>query len=624
MIQAIKAKDQERNPERLLQLKRICDMLLAAGYFRARVPVLSPFDKVVGGLVWGITASNVDLDVDIIFKENSTIGERVRLSEQIVKALVRMKCPHPLQPQQIQGLDYPPLFKATKWLVSRVIEIRAETQSRMRQQAEFNFDKTLRFPSDSMEAGSEYMARVLSANPPVRKYKKQDGAHISSLLASAEATLLEYGERFYSSASFADPKENKKKSKNDASSTDPNFEKMRSKLESAQGGRPKGKEDKGEAKKSEEEEMKRQNELKNQLDELGEGTGVSASGAGSLILDNAEQIKQAIKQYEEESQKASLDVTGKQGLHAQFRRLEAALLRQIDDLKSQVQGIKPDYQAAKSALGASKKAKEDQDAKLKRLKEVISEQEDQESKVENKSMLDKLKGLVAVNEMLKNQEAAFKQSCLEQKKEWERKLKSLQTGADDDQTRRMLEIERLYDKDLTKYNKLRGLLSKKNLQIARVTRQIDAIPTRAELLQYQRRFVELYELVSNKLVETRKYFELYNMLEEKHRYMVNEVELLNAISKSVPKLMTSSSGQEQLGQKFDSIIKGMLGSQGQVERRFQSEKTKCDLLADKHKKLLQKQRSYFQAVKEFQEECVKNEKLQGAIEMLEPEQDQGE
>ena len=74
----IRAKDKEKNPERLLQLKRICDMLIAAGYFRARVPVLSPFDKVVGGLVWGITASNVDLDVDIIFQEKfGDIGRKL-------------------------------------------------------------------------------------------------------------------------------------------------------------------------------------------------------------------------------------------------------------------------------------------------------------------------------------------------------------------------------------------------------------------------------------------------------------------------------------------------------------------------------------------------------------------
>ncbi len=78
-------------------------MLLAAGYFRARLATLSPFDKVVGGMVWSITASGVEVGVDILFQENSTIGDRIKLSEQLVKALLYMKCPLPLQSHQIQG-----------------------------------------------------------------------------------------------------------------------------------------------------------------------------------------------------------------------------------------------------------------------------------------------------------------------------------------------------------------------------------------------------------------------------------------------------------------------------------------------------------------------------------------
>ena len=43
-----------------------------------------------------------------------------------------------------------------------------------------------------------------------------------------------------------------------------------------------------------------------------------------------------------------------------------------------------------------------------------------------------------------------------------------------------------------------SVLAKKNQDIAAVLRQIDDIPTRAELLQYERRFVELYHLVRSK------------------------------------------------------------------------------------------------------------------------------
>lgn len=39
----------------------IVELLLSAGYFRARISGLSPFDKVIGGLAWAITASSICL-----------------------------------------------------------------------------------------------------------------------------------------------------------------------------------------------------------------------------------------------------------------------------------------------------------------------------------------------------------------------------------------------------------------------------------------------------------------------------------------------------------------------------------------------------------------------------------
>jgi hypothetical protein len=64
----------ERDPERLLALKKITDFLLAGGYFRVRIPSLSPFDKVIGGLCWAITSSGVGVDIDLLFQEQLQIG----------------------------------------------------------------------------------------------------------------------------------------------------------------------------------------------------------------------------------------------------------------------------------------------------------------------------------------------------------------------------------------------------------------------------------------------------------------------------------------------------------------------------------------------------------------------
>ena len=45
--------------------QQILELLLTGGYFRARINGISPFDKILGGLAWAISACNVDVDIDV-------------------------------------------------------------------------------------------------------------------------------------------------------------------------------------------------------------------------------------------------------------------------------------------------------------------------------------------------------------------------------------------------------------------------------------------------------------------------------------------------------------------------------------------------------------------------------
>ena len=67
---------------------------------------------------------------------------------------------------------------------------------------------------------------------------------------------------------------------------------------------------------------------------------------------------------------------------------------------------------------------------------------------------------------------------------------------------------------MSKYDRLRQLVAERNLTIASNMRIIDDIPTRTELIQYERRFTELYQQVAVKLGENKKYVKMYNTLEE--------------------------------------------------------------------------------------------------------------
>ncbi len=128
--------------EQAFTMQQIQDMLMAAGYFRARIQGLDPFDKVVGGMSWGITASGVPVDIDVNFKENARIGEKIAISERLCIALAEMGCPFPIQPQQIQGLSLgcKPLFPVIQWLVKAVYDHRRLTGDVVRNYSNFLYD----------------------------------------------------------------------------------------------------------------------------------------------------------------------------------------------------------------------------------------------------------------------------------------------------------------------------------------------------------------------------------------------------------------------------------------------------------------------------------------------------
>ncbi|KAL0625705.1 Coiled-coil domain-containing protein 93 [Plecturocebus cupreus] len=205
--------DEEQN----VKLTEILELLVAAGYFRARIKGLSPFDKVVGGMTWCITTCNFDVDVDLLFQENSTIGQKIALSEKIVVVLPRMKCPHQLEPHQIQGMDFIHIFPVVQWLVKRAIETKEEMGDYIRSYSVSQFQKTYSLPEDDdfikrKEKAIKTVVDLSEVYKPRRKYKRHQGAEeLLDEESRIHATLLEYGRRYgFSRQSKTEKAEDKK------------------------------------------------------------------------------------------------------------------------------------------------------------------------------------------------------------------------------------------------------------------------------------------------------------------------------------------------------------------------------------------------------------------------------
>ena len=83
-------------------------------------------------MVFCIEACDFQVDVDLLFNENLSIGQKISLTEKIVQVLPLMKCPCEIEPHQIQGLDFISIFPVIQWLVKRSVENRAEKAERLK------------------------------------------------------------------------------------------------------------------------------------------------------------------------------------------------------------------------------------------------------------------------------------------------------------------------------------------------------------------------------------------------------------------------------------------------------------------------------------------------------------
>ena len=161
------------DPERIELYNKIVESLINAGYFRARINSLEPFDKILGGMAWILTGCFYDIDIE--FKDEMNLTEKIRVSEKICGGLKAINYPMNLNPVQIQGLDLKPLYECLQWLQKRLLETRDERNA-LNKKISINFyDKEYIEPSEDQLKLSNDTDEMLSAKynslKENRKYK---------------------------------------------------------------------------------------------------------------------------------------------------------------------------------------------------------------------------------------------------------------------------------------------------------------------------------------------------------------------------------------------------------------------------------------------------------------------
>jgi len=596
--------------EQGLKFEETIELLLAAGYFRARIKGLSPFDKIVGGMVWCITTCDFDVDVDLLFQENSTIGQKIALTEKIVAVLPRMKCPHRIEPHQIQGLDFIHIFPVIQWLVKHAIATREERGDKIREYSLRQFHKNHRMPQDDekterMKLSVKTIKTVQEAYMPKRVLKKPIDLIHADEETQVQSTLLEYGRRFGFSKSS--------KSEKDV--------KMQEKAKKAGLLNESSENEKNDAEEVLEEQRK--------LEMLLQGMSgadmkevLSSRLVGSIVGLQADEIVQMAEEYASKQallQEAGSQKAGKIDVKQMHERKVAAVKKAIQNEEKRLEETKRDLDEALKTLEEEKVGYEEL---VESQKEAVNAIEvlEKEEQGQNKVILDKLRGLVAMNESIKKQEQEFKAQCKEEMISLQESIEKLKKDVSTDETeeseRYKMMLEQL-EKDKDKLQKIRLLAAKRNRDIASVQWKIDDVPARAELNQYQQRFIELYNHVAATHKETKQFYTLYNTLDDTKLYLEKEVNLLTSIHDSFQQAVKASSGsKDQFLEQLENIQAGVVKNMGSVDKRKRNEKMKRDTLNDQYLEVVEQQRLYFKNIKDFKEECRRSEVLQAKLNAL--------
>jgi len=550
--------------------QQILELLLTGGYFRARINGISPFDKILGGLAWAISASNVDVDIDV-FQETAALGQKLKIGESVVRSLVKMQCPYPLQTYQIKGLDYINIFPVVQWLVKKVIETRMETGDTARRFSEYEYSRVMPMEKDKdvvRPQQVEFVHELREKYMPQRHFKRH-----RKVQPTSTRTLLEYG----------------------------NLKKRGGDTEQAQ--------DDGEYDADE------------YMDDIGDSTKVAGSVVGSYM--QTDEIKQASAAYGGAGKKKKEDEedeSGKGGAMLEEKLLHQKIARAnkaVERIQAELEAARAAFAAREEEIGAMEAALAKKQRLTKRVQDAIAKLMALETP-ENQHLLKRLRELVALKEQLNAQEEKFKANCkrhmAELQEEIERRRKSMYGVSD---LERIDLINETFEVDTQKLEKVRALWAKKGRDLALVERKLDDVPSRAELAQYQRMFVELYEQVATKLVETRRYYTTYNRLDDTRLCLDQEVKYLESIVEGYERCVKAKTSREKLLESLHTIVEQIQVNIDKKEAELAKEKESYTELNDKLRSALEKERAFFTATRDFQEECKKNEQLEQKLALVE-------
>jgi len=616
----------------------ITDLFVAAGCHRARFRDLGALDRVLGALAWAVGAADGALDgVDadaLRSAATTTIGGKMRACEAIERALRAMGAPGGLRAHQIRGLDADALLPTSRWLIRRVLETRERRSGETRAYARRAYAReggrealgTARTRTRATRARralrDEYGAR--------RAYRRAAGREPPRENASrwAKSVMMEYGHKLagleaFASAATAVLAANRWKRRTRASKAAGTLRaatagegkegvaslvsKVNALVVAPGTGEDDDEDDEDEAAVSE------LNALRDLESELavadGEDTLSSAVARAILGARGGEEILAAAEKFGGE-----IAIGGTVGKMLAVERKIAAMERKLAAETAAANEARQRAEAAQAEVVAALEELEKVTAYNDKCEKETKSLMESVADPEQRASVERVMALIKRASSTKADEKEFKAECktrmLELKDEIERGGEHTLT---EEERAQIEEVDATHRREREKFEGERATLNKRSRAVALLRRKLEDIPTRPELIQYERRFEELYDTVQAKLKETRKYFAAYNVLADTKKYLQKEISLLNSVQQQVAPALETLSGKSSLVTALAAIQDGVTANIKLVDAKLKSERDAEAECRARHDDAVRLQRQYVALVKELRDAVARERELSAAL-----------
>jgi len=211
-------------------------------------------------------------------------------------------------------------------------------------------------------------------------------------------------------------------------------------------------------------------------------------------------------------------------------------------------------------------------------------------------------------EDLKQSIAKFKKDCLEEKTNYDNQIeileKKIDKMSDADNTQVFEEIDRSYQSEYQKMLIKKKDLFDQNKIINLLTRKIQVFPSKLELIQYQKRFQELYDQINHISEKSKNIMNDLNSKEEVLKLLNQKLEIFVQLREGY-KQCKSKKDKETFKESLQGVMDSLTESVGKSKARLKQMNKQIEENQTKLNELQLYENKYMKLIKEYTREYNK-------------------